>query len=261
MRIPRSLVCIWAIATNTVRESVRSKLLYGLLFFAVLLIGAGTVVASLSYVEGDRILQDVGLASVRLFGVAIAILVGINLIHREVDRRTVYTILSKPLSRGEFLLGKFLGLTLTIWLQMAIMGVAFAGVSLATGAKLGAPHLAFFFLTAIELALMVAIATFFSSFTTPVLAAFFTSGIWAVGHMSRQLRDLGANADSTAFHWTTSVLHRVLPDLESFNLSSEAAHLLPVTASDWLLPALYGIGYLTLVLFAAVAVFERRDLR
>ena len=119
------------------------------------MIGAGAVVATLSYVEGDRILQDIGMASVRLFGVAIAILVGINLIHREVDRRTVYTILSKPLSRGEFLLGKFLGLTLTIWLQMAIMGVAFAGVSLATGAPLGAPHLAFFLLTGVELALVV----------------------------------------------------------------------------------------------------------
>jgi ABC-type transport system involved in multi-copper enzyme maturation permease subunit len=257
----RGLVCIWAIATNTVRESVRSKLLYGLLFFAVLLIGAGAVVASLSYVEGDRILQDVGMASVRLFGVAIAILVGINLIHREVDRRTVYTILSKPLSRGEFLLGKFVGLTLTIWLQMAIMGAAFVGVSLATGAPLGMAHLAFFFLTGVELALVVAIATFFSAFTTPVLAAFFTTGIWAVGHLSRQLRDLGANADSQSFHWVTRVLHQVLPDLESFNLSSEAAHLLPVTASDWVLPALYGAGYLVLVLFAAVAVFERRDFR
>ena len=261
MSAPRSLVCLWTIATNTVRESVRSKLLYGLLFFAVLMIGSGVVAASLSYVEGDRILQSVGMASVRLFGVAIAILVGINLIHREVDRRTVYTILSKPLSRGEFLLGKFLGLTLTIWLQMAIMGAAFVGVSLATGAPLGAQHLAFFFLAGVELAVVVGIATFFSSVTTPVLAAFFTTGIWGVGHLSRQLRDLGAAADSASFHWATWLLHRVLPDLESFNLSSEAAHLLPISASDWMLPTLYGAGYLTLVLFAAVAVFERRDLR
>ncbi len=261
MSAPRGLVCIWAIATNTVRESVRSKLLYGLLFFAVLLIGAGAVVATLSYVEQERILQDVGMGSVRLFGVAIAILVGINLIHREVDRRTVYTILSKPLSRGEFLVGKCLGLTLTIWLQMAIMGAAFVGVSIATGAKLGAPHLAFFFLTGVELALVVAIATFFSAFTTPVLAAFFTTGTWSVGHLSRQLRDLGASSHSPSLEWVTWLVHRVLPDLESFNLTSEAAHLLPVTASDWLLPALYGAGYLALVLFAAVAVFERRDLR
>jgi hypothetical protein len=144
---------------------------------------------------------------------------------------------------------------------MAIMGIAFAGVSLATGAKLGAPHLAFFFLTAVELALVVGIATFFSSFTTPVLAAFFTTAIWGVGHLTRQLRDLGTAADSAPFRWVTWLLHRVLPDLESFNLSSEAAHLLPMTASDWVLPALYGAGYLTLVLLAAVAVFERRDFR
>src|SRR2546422_8028 len=130
--------------------------------------------------------------------------------------------------RGEFVVGKFRGLPLTIWLQTAIMGVAFAGVSIATGAKLGVPHLAFFFLTGVELALVVGIATFFSAFTTPVLAAFFTTGIWGVGHLSRQLRDLGANTDSIPLQWATWLLHRVLPDLESFNLASEAAHLLPV---------------------------------
>jgi ABC-type transport system involved in multi-copper enzyme maturation permease subunit len=256
-----ALLCIWTIATNTVRESIRSKLLYGLLFFAVGLIGAGAVVASLSYVEGHRILQDVGMGAVRLFGVAIAILVGIHLIHKEVDRRTVYTILSKPLSRAEFLVGKFLGLTLTIWLQMAIMGAAFVAVSLASGAPLGSAHAVFFVLTGCELALIVAIATFFSAFTTPVLAAFFTTGVWIVGHLSRQLRDIGAESDSEVFARTTWLMHRVLPDLESFNLASEAAHLLPLTASDWMLPMLYGAGYLALVLFAAVAVFERRDFK
>jgi ABC-type transport system involved in multi-copper enzyme maturation permease subunit len=102
------LGCIWTIAINTIRESVRNKVLYGLLFFAILLIGSGTIVSALSYVESERILQDIGLAAIRLFGVAIAIFVGINLIHREIDRRTVFTILSKPLTRGQFL-------TDTIW--------------------------------------------------------------------------------------------------------------------------------------------------
>jgi hypothetical protein len=257
----RGMMGVAAIATNTVRESVRSKLLYGLLFFAVLLIGVGAVVSTLSYVESARILQDIGLGAVRLFGVAIAILVGINLIHREVDRRTVYTILSKPLSRAEFLIGKVAGLTITIWFQMAIMGLAFVGVSIATGAPLAGSHLAFFALAGFELALVVAVAAFFSSFTTPVLATFFTTGVWVLGHASRELRDLGADAESPAFAWVTWLIHRILPDLESFNLASEAAHRLPVTASDCVLPMLYGAGYLTLVLFAAIAVFERRDLR
>ncbi|MGH0028679.1 MAG: ABC transporter permease [Myxococcota bacterium] len=257
----KSLVCIWTLATNTVRESVRNKVLYALLFFAVLLIGAGVLVGALSYVESDRILQDVGLGAVRLFGVAIAIFVGIHLIHKEVDRRTVYTILSKPISRAEFLLGKFLGLTLTIWLQTAIMAAAFVLVSLLTGAPLGWPHLWFFVLVGMELALVVAIATFFSSFTTPMLAALFTTGTWAIGQLTRDLRDIGASSEVPSIQHATALLHRVLPDLESFNLSLQAAHLLPVAASDVVLPLLYGLSYLTIVLVAAIGMFDRRDFR
>ena len=125
-----SLSRMAAIATNTLREAVRNRLLYALLFFSVSMMCAGIFVSALAYVEGERILQNVGLAATRLFSVAIAIFVGVNLIHREVDRRTVYTILSKPLTRAEFLLGKFGGLVLTIWLQLAIMGAVFVAVSL-----------------------------------------------------------------------------------------------------------------------------------
>jgi ABC-type transport system involved in multi-copper enzyme maturation permease subunit len=257
----KSLVCIWTLAVNTVRESVRNRILYALLFFAVLLIGSGVIVGTLSYVESERILQDIGLAAIRLFGVAIAIFVGIQLIYREVDRRTIYTILSKPLSRGEFLLGKFLGLTLTIWMQMAIMAAAFVGVSLATGASLTLSHAAFFALIAAELALVVAIATFFSAFTTPMLAALFTTGVWVTGQLTRDLRDIGASSGVPSVELATATLHRVLPDLASFNLSIEAAHGLPVSASDVLLPLVYGLGYGTVVLMAAISVFQRREFR
>lgn len=257
----KSLLCIWTLGVNTVRESVRNKVLYVLLFFAVLMIGTGVLVGMLSYVESDRILQDVGLGAVRLFGVAIAIFAGIHLIYKEVDRRTVYTILSKPISRCEFLLGKFLGLTLTIWLQTAIMAAVFAGVSLATGAPLAAAHLWFFVLLAMELALVVAVATFFSAFTTPMLAAFFTAGTWAVGQLTRDLRDIGAASEVPSIEQLTALLHRVLPDLESFDLAIEAAHQLPVAASDVALPIVYGLSYTAIVLIAAIVVFDRRDFR
>ena len=213
------------------------------------------------HVKLDRILQDVGLAAIRLFSLAIAIFIGIHLIHREVDRRTVYTILSKPISRAEFLIGKYLGLILTIWLQMAIMVVAFVAVCLSTGAPLGASHAAFFVLVAAELALVVAIATFFSAFTTPMLAAFFTTGTWVLGQLTRDLRDIGAASGVPSIESSTAILHRLLPDLESFNLAIEAAHLLPVTASDVLLPLVYGAGYVTIVLVGAIAIFDRRDFR
>ena len=149
----RSAIRIWTIAMNTLREAVRNKLLYALLFFAVLLITAGVVLSALSYVESERILQDFGFAAIRLFSVAIAIFVGVSLIHREVERRTVYTILAKPLSRAEFLLGKYVGLVVTIWMQMAVMVAAFLLVSRSRrGRRINAGHAVAFGLTAVELA-------------------------------------------------------------------------------------------------------------
>ena len=252
---------IATIATNTVREAVRNKLLYALLLFAILLIVSGVVLSALSYVESERILQDIGLAAMRLFGVAIAIFVGVGLIHKEVDRRTVYTILSKPLSRAEFLLGKYFGLVLTIWMQMGIMVVAFSAVSLGMGAPLGPGHAAVFALTAAELALVVAIATLFSAFTTPMLAALFSCGLWAIGNLTRNLRDIGATSGSASVEQATAFAHRFFPDLESFNLTVEAAHGLPVATSDVAWPFVYAVGYSAVLLVCAVGLFERRDFR
>lgn len=252
---------IWAIAANTAREAIRNKLLYTLLFFSLAMMIFGTVLSTLSYVERERMMQDFAFASIRLFSVAIAVFVGVGLIHKEVDRRTVYTILSKPLSRAEFLIGKYTGLILIIWLQVAIMASFFGGVSLLMGAPLGFSHFAALALTAVELAVVVALATLFSSFTTPLLASFFSCGIWLAGHLTRDLRDLGANSSSAFVRVGTAWMHRILPDLESFNLSIQAAHQLPVAASDLWFPALYGAGYVAIILASAALIFERRDFR
>ena len=256
-----SLLRIYTIAANTLREAVRSKLLYTLLFFSIAMIASGVFLSSLSFVETERILQDVGLASIRLFSVAIAIFVGVGLIHKEVERRTVYTILSKPLSRSEFLIGKYTGLVATIWLQMSIMVGAFLAISVLTGAPVGAGHAAAFALIAVELALVVAVATLFSSFTTPMLASYFSVGVWLVGHMTRNLRDLGANSDLESVRRATQLLHQTLPDLESFNLTIEAAHGLHISAVDVWLPVIYGAGYILVILVLATTLFERRDFR
>ena len=255
--IPR----IWALAMNTAREAVRSKLLYSFLFFAILMIASGVGLAALSYVERERILQDVGIASIRFFSVAIAIFVGVGLIHKEVERRTLHTILSKPLSRSEFLLGKYFGLVMIIWLQMAIMVAFFVGISLLTGAPLGISHWASFLLTAVELAVVVAFATLFSAFTTPMLASFFSCSLWVMGHLTRNLRDHGQEASQAIVREATVWMHRILPDLESFNLSKEASHLLPVAASDVWFPVMYGFGYVAVLLVVATTIFERRDFR
>ena len=252
---------IWAMAVNTAREAIRNKLLYTLLFVALAMMLFGAALSMLSYVERERMVQDFAFASIRLFSVAIAIFVGVSLIHKEIERRTVYTILSRPLSRAEFLIGKYTGLTLIIWLQVAIMASFFAGVSLLMGAPLGFTHLAALALIAVELALVVALATLFSSFTTPLLASFFSCGLWTVGHLTRGLRDHGASSSSVLVREGTVWMHRILPDLESFNLSIEASHQLPIAASDIWFPALYGAGYVAIILVLAAMIFERRDFR
>jgi len=252
---------VWTLATNTLREAIRSKLLYTLLGFAVALIVFAIALSQLSYIERERILQNFGLASIRLFSVAIAIFVGVNLIHKEVDRRTIYTILSKPLSRAEFLLGKYVGLLLTIWLQLGIMVAFFVGTSLLTGAPLGGSHAALIALLAVELAVVVAIATLFSSFTTPMLASFFSIGIWLVGNLTRDLREMGARSADSTIEAATIWLHRLLPDMSSFDLTLETAHGLTIGASSLWIPTLYGLGYVGILLVMAMLIFERRDFR
>ena len=257
----RRLARVVAVAHNTWREAIRNRVLYILLFFALALIGSGVALATLSYVEEERILQDVGLAATRVFALTIAIFLGISLLHREVERRTVFTILSKPIGRGEFLLGKYGGLVATLLLQIAAMGLAFAAVSHAAGAALSGAHAAAFTLIAVEVAVVVAVALLFSSFTTPLLAAFFTAGVVVVGNLSRDLYDLGRHAELPAFGTATAVLYRVLPDFAAFDLGRQAVHGLAWGAADLLWPLAYGVAYSTALLIAAIWLFERRDFR
>lgn len=250
-----------AVAQNTVREAIRNRVLYILLAFAIVMIGASVVLSNLSYVEQTRILQNLAFGAMRFFGAVIAIAVGINLIHREVDRRTVYTVLSKPVSRSEFLLGKYLGLVATIWMLVAVMFAAFVAVSFVGEASLDAGHAVVGLLVGMELAVVVAMATLFSSFTTPMLAALFTGGLYVAGHLTRDLRALGLQSGDETVIAVTRFLHRVLPDLESFNLTMQAVHHLPIAASDVLGAAGYGLAYTLVLLLGASLIFERRDFR
>ena len=141
------------------------------------------------------------------------------------------------------------------------MAACFVSVSLMTGAPLGFGHLAAGVLLCGELAVVVAVATLFSSFSTPLPSSFFTGGIWVAGHLTRDLRDIGLRSKAEWVQDAGVWLHRLLPDLQSFNLSIEAVHGLPVSAADVWLPVVYGVGYAGMLLVVAVSIFERRDLR
>jgi ABC-type transport system involved in multi-copper enzyme maturation permease subunit len=257
----KSLVRIHALAVNTFREAIRNKLLYTLLGFGILMIGAGVLLASLSYVEVDEILQDTGMGAIRFFSAGIAIFVGIGLIHNEVDRRTIFTILSKPVSRSEFLVGKWAGLTLTVWLQLVLMTLAFAAVSAAAGAPLSFDHATAIALIGLELMVLVAIATLFSAFTTPILSALFTIGLWMIGHLSRDLRALGEQSDLDSVSTATALLFAVMPDFEVFNKTLEAVHGLAIPAGEVWMAVVYALGYTICTLIIGSMIFSRRDFK
>jgi ABC-type transport system involved in multi-copper enzyme maturation permease subunit len=256
-----SLLRIHALAMNTLREAIRNKLLYTLLGFSVLMIASGVLLATLSYVEVDEILQDMGMAAIRFFGAGIAIFVGIGLVYNEVDRRTIFTILSKPVSRAEFLAGKWVGLTFTVWLQVGLMGAAFAVVSLLAGAPLTWAHAVAIALVGLELMLLVAVAVLFSSFTTPMIAGFSTVGLWIIGHLTRDLHALGQQSELEGVSAAASFVFALLPDLEVFNKTLEAVHGLPIPAEEVGLAMIYAVGYSLGTLMFASMIFGRRDFK
>lgn len=257
----KSILRIQALAANTFREAIRNKLLYALLAFSIVLIGAGVLLATLSYVEVDEILQDMGMAAIRLFSAGIAMFVGAGMVHNEVDRRTVFTILSKPVSRGEFLIGKWAGLTFTVWLQLALMAISFATVSSLAGASVELDHGIAIALIGLELMVVVAIATLFSCFTTPMLASLYTFGLWLIGHLSRDLYLLGQQSEQPSVPGLAAALYAVLPDFEVFNKTLEAVHGLPIRSDEVAFAVLYAIGYSSAVLVLASTIFARRDLK
>jgi ABC-type transport system involved in multi-copper enzyme maturation permease subunit len=256
-----ALARIYTIAANTLREAVRDKLMYAIFAVSVLMTFACVVVSTLSYVEGTRIMQDLAFATMRVFCAGTAILIGINLLHREVDRRTIYTILSKPISRSEFLLGKYAGLVLTTWLMLGCMGLVFSAVSWAAGAPVHPGHVVAVAMLGVEMVIVVAVAILFSSFTTPMLAALFTVGIYVVGHLTQNLYHLSMASGDQGMGRMGVWLYRVLPDLELYNLSLQAVHGLSIPASDIWLPVAYAAGYASVLLLAGSWLFERRDLR
>lgn len=249
---------VLSIAFNTFRENIREKLLYNLLIFALLMIGSSILLTRLTVGEWDRLIINLGLSSINFFGVLIAIFVGISLVSKEIDKKTIYTILSKPVPRYEFLLGKYLGLMITLFVNTAVM---VAGL-LAVMAYLNAPvtlllfeALGFIFL---ELVVITAVALLFSTFTSATLSAIFTLAIYAVGHLSTDLKQFGAQMDSVG-KAVLNAIYYVLPNLERFNLKGQVIHHVNISGTDVLLTTAYGLAYAGLLLVLASIIFQRRD--
>jgi len=262
------------VAVNVFKESVRDKVLYNLVAFAVLLISVSYLIGQLTAGQDVKIIKDLGLASISLFGLLIAVFIGIGLVWKEVEKKSIYTLLSKPMRRQEFLLGKYCGLVLTLIINVSVMTLAFYAVlaymevtsPVNIRASWPAPATDLNLLKAIalimiELMLVTAIALFFSTFSSPFLSAMLTVGVWVIGHFNQDLRDFGATISSPIAASVARGINYVVPNFAAFDVKLQVVHAQRVPFTDIALTTLYGIAYAGFVLLGAVIVFSKRDFK
>ncbi len=254
------MTAVFALARHTVRELIRNKLFYLLAVFALLLIGASVILARLTIGQWERIINDVGLATVQLSGALVAILVGVGLVAGEVDKRTVYVTLAKPVTRTQFVVGRYLGLCANLLLLVAVMGAALWAVLATTGYPMTATGLSALLLIVVELFVLAAFAVVFSSFTTPTLGVIFSVSFFVIGHLAGDLARFAARLHG-ASGWLLGLIARVIPNLDLLNLKTQAANQLPVSAAFVAKSAGYGLAYAVVAVGVAAALFSRRDLK
>jgi ABC-type transport system involved in multi-copper enzyme maturation permease subunit len=253
-----------AIARNAFREAVRDRVLYNLVLFVLLLTGGAIFLGELSAAQESKIIVDMGLSAMLLFGAFIAIFVGVGLVYKEIERRTVYAIFAKPVGRGEFLVGKYLGLCLTLALNVAVMG---AGVSLALlYTHKGYDPLVLNIWPAValiyvELMILTAVAILFSTFSSPALSALLTFGVFIIGHFSADLKTFAASLGSQGSKIFFGALYYLLPNLSNYSYITPAGHGVTPTPGAFLASVAYGLAYIAVLLAAATLIFSRRNFK
>jgi ABC-type transport system involved in multi-copper enzyme maturation permease subunit len=268
------MTAIGLVAFAVYRESVRDRVPLTIVGFGVLLVCASYLISQMTAGQDVKIIKDLGLAALSVLGLLIAVFIGIGLVAKEVERRSIYTLLSKPLTRDQFLLGKYLGLVMTLAVNIGAMCVAYYGVLLYQDltadamlkASWPAPAVDPRLMVAVvlifaELMLMTAVAIFFSTFSGPLMAILFTIGLWVAGHFNADLRNFETVVDAPAAVFVARLLYYLLPNLAPFNVKAEVVHAVPVAASHVALTLAYAAVYIAAVLTAAMAVFRRKDFK
>lgn len=259
---------VLSLSINTFRELVRDRMLYAFVVFAVLVTALGILLGSLSAGQTMRTLSDIGLAGTALIGGVVAVFSGANLVYKELEKKTVYIIFSKPVTGWQFILGKYLGTSLCLALVVFAMG-AFLAVALALfNATVLTERAAGFLwlisrsilLVYLELLFVTAMATFFSTFTTPVMSVLFTSSLWLIGHFGQSLRDIGRLSENPAITQFFNMLYWVLPDLASLTrFRSDLLHGQELNMQlIWYLLC-YVVAYIVLLLTVAAIITENRE--
>lgn len=252
------------VAINTFREAVRDRVLYNLIFFALMMMAAAVLVGGVSIGIERDVMVNLGLTAISLFGIVMAIFIGVGLVHKEIEKRTLYSVLAKPIQRWQFLAGKFVGLLLTLVVNTVLMAIGLSAALFYVTRKFergdGTIVVAIYFIL-LELALITALALFFSCFSSPILSTLYTLGIYVAGMFSPDIRDIGVVTSSPAVKAVAKFIYYVLPNFHNFNTIAAAAHseTIPL-ALIWQNTAYAGL-YVMVILIGASAMFSGRDLK
>ena len=255
---------VWTVASNTFREAVRDRVLYNLVFFALLMMAAAILVGQISIGIEQSVIVSLGLTAISVIGIFISVFIGVGLVSKEMDKRTLYALLSKPVERWQFLLGKFAGLVMTLTVNTAAMAVGLYAVLWVVKHSFVKGDwylLVAVYLILLKLALIVALAMLFSCFTTPFLAILFTVGLYLAGIYAEDLRTMQAVDLNPATMKMLRGISYLLPNFENFNVMGAVAHGRRVPGILVWQDTWYAILYGAIVLAGAAMVFSRRNLK
>lgn len=254
---------IFHIAANTFREAVRDRVLYNLIAFALLLTGTAILVGQISLQIERLVVINLGLTAVSLFGVVIAIFIGIGLVSKEIEKRTLYTVLSRPVARWEFIAGKFFGLSGTLLVNTLCMAVGvFAALFYVARQLQGSDAwiLAALYFIVLELMITTALALFFSSFSSPLLSAVFTFCLFIAGSFAEDLRGFVGLSHGLQ-HWMAMVAVYAIPNFSALNVIGQVAHGNAISGQLIFWNTAYTLVYTLAVLSGAILIFEHRNLK
>lgn len=251
------------IASNTFREAVRDRVLYNLIAFALLMSGAAILVGQISIGIEHLVVINLGLTAVSLFGMVIAIFIGIGLVSKEIDKKTLYTVLSRPVQRWEFIVGKFFGLAGTLVVNTFFMALGVFAALLYVSQRFHAVDawvlVALYFII-LQFLIITALALLFSSFSSPLLSAVFAFALFVIGTFSEDLRGFAGMTHGIT-RWLATGTAYLVPNFSALNVISSVAHEQPVAGHLIFSNTAYALVYATMALAGAVLIFERRNLK
>lgn len=250
-----------AIARNTFREAVRDRIFFLVAAFGLLLLAASVVMSPLTVGAQQKIVADIGLASLPLLCVMVVLLVGSAMLHKELDRRTIMTILAKPITRLEYLLGKYLGLVAVLTCMLVGLFAVFLLACWLTATPVQGAFFVSLGMTIVEMLLITGVVVFFSTFTTPVLTSLFTLGVFVAGHTVQDLQTFAEVTGNAAVAQTMAILKWTLPNLDLFNIRAAAVHGQTLDPGQLLIAVAYGFCFTGLLLALSDLTFRRREFK